>query len=410
MSLFATGRSPRNIVFGRGQRFSLPGYASGLGGRVLIVTDVRMAEDHQFGAIVDGLLAAGLAVQVFAGTPPEVPLAAIEQCVRMGRAFVPDLVVGVGGGSCLDMAKVTALLLAHGGSPRDYYGEFKVPGPILPLIAMPTTAGTGSEATPVAVVADSERQLKVGIASPHLVPHTAICDPDLTLTCPAGLTAIAGADALTHAIEALTAAARPAGPETTHQHVFVGKNALSDTYAMRAIALLSQGLLAAVTDGADMVARERVMLGALLAGLAFGVAGTTASHAIQYPVGAVTHTAHGAGVACVLPYAMTFNLPAATDAMAAVAQAMGVAASGASAMANAERAIEAVATLFAAIGIPADLKALGLAEDLVDWCAEQSLGASRLIKNNPRPLDLAAMQAIIGAAYKGDRAMLASYS
>ena len=408
MSLFATMRAPRSIVFGSGQRRSLPGYAQAMGQKALVVTDERLGGSHEVSALVNALKAVGVEAAVFDRTLPEVPLDCIAQCVEFGRAFGPDLVIGFGGGSCLDMAKVTAILLAHGGSPRDYYGEFKVPGPVLPLIALPTTAGTGSEATPVAVVADSERLLKVGIASPQIIPLVAICDPELTLSAPRGLTAIAGADALTHAIEALTAGPRVVDAGTTHSHVFLGKNAISDSNAREAIRHLAKGLQRAVENSQDIEARESVMYGALLAGLAFGTAGTAAAHAIQYPVGALTHTAHGAGVACLMPYVMAFNLSHATASMAEVAEAMGVAVAGDSAAANAERAIVAVETLFAAIGIPRDLKALGLAEDQLDWTAEQSLGAARLVKNNPRPLNLAAMQAIVGAAYAGDRARLAN--
>ncbi|MDP2781947.1 iron-containing alcohol dehydrogenase [Devosia sp.] len=407
MSLFASMRAPRTIVFGSGQRNAVPGYARPLGQKALIVTDARMGASADLAAMVDGLKAAGLTVAVFDQTLPEVPLECIAQCVAFGRAFGPDLLIGLGGGSCLDMAKVAAVLLRHGGSPRDYFGEFKVPGPVLPLIAVPTTAGTGSEATPVAVVADSERLLKVGIASPHIIPLVAICDPELTLSAPAGLTAIAGADALTHAIEALTAGPRVVDADSSLDHVFLGKNALSDGHAREAIGHLARGLRRSVDNGQDLAARESVMYGALLAGLAFGTAGTAAAHAIQYPVGALTKTAHGAGVACLMPYAMSFNLSHATQSMAEVAVAMGVAEAGDDARGNGERAIVAVEMLFASIGIPADLKALGLREDQLDWTAEQSLGAARLVKNNPRPLDLSAMQAIVRAAFAGDRTRLA---
>lgn len=408
MSLFATMRAPRTIVFGSGQRRSLPNYARALGQRALVVTDERLGGSAELAGLVEGLKAVGIEVRVFDRTAPEVPLDCIAQCVEFGRAFGPDLVIGLGGGSCLDMAKVTAILLAHGGSPRDYFGEFKVPGPVLPLIAMPTTAGTGSEATPVAVVADSERLLKVGIASPQIIPIVAICDPELTLSAPRGLTAVAGADALTHAIEALTAGRRAVDADVTHSHVFLGKNAISDSNAREAIRHLARGLKRAVHDGQDIEARESVMYGALLAGLAFGTAGTAAAHAIQYPVGALTHTAHGAGVACLMPYVMAFNRSHAEAPMAEIAEAMGVADARDSAAGNAERAIVAVETLFAEIGIPRDLKALGLADDKLGWTAEQSLSAARLIKNNPRPLDLAAMQSIVDAAYAGDRRRLAS--
>jgi len=408
MSLFAAMRAPRSIVFGSGQRRALPGYARALGEKALIVTDERLGDSAELGALIDGLRQAGMAVSVFDRTLPEVPLDCIADCVALARPFGPDLVIGLGGGSCLDMAKATAVMLAHGGSPRDYFGEFKVPGPVLPLIALPTTAGTGSEATPVAVVADSERQLKVGIASPFIVPLVAICDPELTLSAPAGLTAIAGADAMTHAIEALTAGPRLVDAGTTHEHVFLGKNGLSDGHAREAIFYLAQGLQAAVENGQDLRARESVMYGALLAGLAFGTAGTAAAHAIQYPVGALTKTAHGAGVACLMPYVMTFNRDHAAASMAEIAVAMGVARADEDSAGNAERAIVAVETLFAAIGIPPDLEALGLRADQQDWTAEQSLGAARLVKNNPRPLDPAAMQAIVRAAFAGDRHRLAN--
>ena len=251
--------------------------------------------------MVAQLEAAGLTVRVDSSTLPDVPVETAVASADAARDFAPDVVVGVGGGSCLDMAKCVAVLLAHGGKPQDYYGEFMVPGPVMPLIAVPTTAGTGSEATPVAVLSDSERQLKVGISSPHIIPTVSICDPDLTLTCPPALTAIAGADALTHAIEAFTAIRRNPAPGLAQERVFVGKNATSDQFALNAIGLLWEGLESACANGANTEARAKVMMGATLAGLAFGVAGTAAAHAIQYPVGALTHTAHRAGVACLAP-------------------------------------------------------------------------------------------------------------
>jgi alcohol dehydrogenase class IV len=319
---------------------------------------------------------------------------------RAARDFAPDLVIGVGGGSCLDMAKCVAVLLTHGGTPQDYYGEFKVPGAVMPLIAVPTTAGTGSEVTPVAVLSDRERQLKVGISSPHLIPTVAICDPDLTMTCPTSLTAIAGADALTHAIEAFTAIRRDPVPGLGQDRVFVGKNATSDFFALRAIALLWESLEAACTQGGNATARANVMLGATMAGLAFGVAGTAAAHAIQYPVGALTHTAHGAGVACLMPYVMAWNAPKIAPELDQIADVTG--------LTDGCAVIPALAALFERIGIPPTLRALGLAEDRLDWVAEQSCGIARLIQNNPRSLSTPEMRCLLGAAYRGDRAALAS--
>lgn len=404
MSLFAAGRAPRHIVFGSGQRRTLGDYAADLGSRALVVTDERLGADPLFIGMLDGLRAAGVAVEIFDRAPPEVPLSAIADCAAKGAAFGPDVVIGIGGGSCIDLAKAVAVVLAHPGDIRSRFGEYNVPGPVLPIIAVPTTAGTGSEVTPVAVVSDSERTLKVGIASPFIIPTIALCDPELTLTAPSMLTAVSGADALTHAIEAYTAITRDPAEPLTRQGVFVGKNALSDTYALEAIRLLSGSLRIAVNHGEILATREAVMLGSMLAGLAFGTAGTAAAHAIQYPVGALTGTAHGLGVACLMPYVMEFNRSACEAEFGDIARAMGI-----DPEPDAEAtdmAIDAVADLFADIGIPANLKALGLGADQLDWTAEQSLGAARLVRNNPRLLDLGGARAIVDAAFHGDRSRL----
>ncbi|KKB12626.1 alcohol dehydrogenase [Devosia geojensis] len=402
-SLFGLSRLPRNLVFGRGQRAALPGYVAALGRRALLVTDERMAADAEFRRMADGLIAAGVAVEIYSGTVAELPVDSIAEALVAARRAQAEVVVGIGGGSCIDAAKIVALLSAHGGQPADYYGEFKVPGPILPLVAVPTTAGTGSEVTPVAVVSDPERAVKVGIASPHLVPHTSICDPELTYSCPPGLTAVSGADALTHAIEAFTTLRQPASGTIAHEHVFVGKNIFSDRYALDAVRLIFASLKAAYDHGDDIEARDRLMLGSTLAGLAFGVAGTAAAHAVQYPVGALTHTPHGAGVAVMLPYVMEFNRSHAEPEMAELALAMGLDVAHLDQAGRAGAAIDAVAALFASIGIPPTIRDLGVPEDRLDWTAEAAMGAARLVKNNPRPLDVPSMTRLVRAAFTGDR-------
>lgn len=398
MNLFGTLRAPRELLFGAGQRHALGSIAARLGKRALVVTDTRLATDDDFLLLVRQLEDAGLAIMVDSSTLPDVPVDSAASSAAGARSFAPDLVIGIGGGSCLDMAKCLALLLTHGGRPQDYYGEHTVPGAVMPLIAIPTTAGTGSEVTPVAVLSDVERSLKVGISSPHLIPTVSICDPELTLSCPSGLTAIAGADALTHAIEAFTAIRRDPVPGIAQQRVFVGKNEMSDHFALSAITLLWQSLEAACRDGADQTAREKVMLGATLAGLAFGVAGTAAAHAIQYPVGALTHTAHGLGVACLMPYVMTWNAPVIRTELARIAQAAG--------LDGPEDVIPELLSLFARIGIPPTLCELGLEESQIGWVAEQSIGITRLIQNNPRSLNSQEMHTLVAAAYNGDRSRL----
>lgn len=407
MSLFGAIRSPDNIVFGVGQRSSLPKFAARAGQRALVVTDERLAADDTFRLLIDAVQASGCQTKVFAGVIAELPVECIARGVEAGRTFGADCVVGIGGGSCLDAAKVIALLLAHGGKPADYYGEFNVPGPILPLICLPTTSGTGSEVTPVAVLTDPDRAVKIGIASPYLIARTAICDPELTYTCPASLTAVSGADALTHAIEAFTTARRDPVATLVHDHVFIGKNTFSDYYALQAVEHIGASLKPAVKNGEDIVARERLMFGALAAGLAFGTAGTAAAHAVQYPVGAMTHTPHGTGVAVMMPYVMQFNRDWCTGEIAEIGRALGAPMPGETSIDAADAAIDAVATLFHEIGIPNSLRDLGIVTEQLPTIVEQALGSARLIKNNPRPMDGPSMKLLVEAAFAGDRSVLA---
>ncbi|AZV23453.1 MULTISPECIES: iron-containing alcohol dehydrogenase [unclassified Mesorhizobium] len=404
MTLFAALRLPREILFGKGQRHVLPTVAARFGRRALVCTDERFAGTAVFADIIKSLQSASIEVLVHDRVLPDVPRDTVGICVEEAKGFRPDMVIGIGGGSCLDFAKCTTLLLSHGGKLQDYYGEFKVPGPTLPLIAVPTTAGTGSEVTPVAVISDPDRTLKVGISSPHLIAAVALCDPELTMTCPPGLTAIAGADALTHAIEAFTAMRRGEDPNLPQQHVFIGKTALTDHFALLAIKLLGRSLEKACSDGTDADARADVMMGALAAGCAFGTAGTAAAHAVQYPAGALTHTAHGLGVATMMPYVMTYNSRVAAHEMAEIGAALGLETKARTAAEMAAATIEEIRRLFAAIGITPTLADLGLPADKLDWTAEQALGIDRLIKNNPRAFDLGTMRRLVQAAHDGDLA------
>jgi alcohol dehydrogenase len=406
MSLFGLLRLPASIVFGSGQRAALAATAAKLGSRALVCTDARLGSEPVFHALLADLAGADITAKVFDRTQPDVPLASLHDCLMDVAGFTPEVVIGIGGGSCMDLAKTIALLLTHGGRPESYYGENNVPGPLIPVIALPTTAGTGSEVTPVAVVSDPARQSKVGISSPYLIPKVAICDPELTVSCPPAITAASGADALTHAIESFTAATRVPSPRLATDNVFVGKNALSDQFALLAITNAWSSLHRAYVDGTDLEARERMMLAALAAGCAFGTAGTAAAHAIQYPVGNDTHTAHGAGVALLLPYVMEYNRPECANAYATIARAVGLEAPGKTDEQLSFEVIDAVAALLASIGIPRTLEELGLANDRQDWTAENAIGITRLINNNPRKIDLAAMRSIIRAAFCGDRLSL----
>ncbi|NYE36798.1 alcohol dehydrogenase [Nocardioides cavernae] len=405
MSMLGVLRGPRQVLFGAGQRHALGTVVASLGSRALVCTDARFGATPEYAHLVGLLEQAGVTVTAFTEVEPDVPVHQVVEAAALAADARPDVIVGMGGGSCLDLAKSVAVLLTHGGAPADYYGELRVPGPVLPVVALPTTAGTGSEVTPVAVLTDPERVSKVGISSPHLIPHTALCDPELTLGCPPALTASAGADALSHAIESFTAVRREVTTGLASERVFVGKNELTDVYALLGIRLIAGSLQRAWSEPDDVPAREAMMLGATAGGFALGTAGTAAAHAIQYPVGALTHTPHGIGVGLLLPYVMEFNRPTRITELAAVAVAMGAPATG-SPEDLADEAIDRVAALLGAVGIPATLAELGLPEDRLRWTAEQAAGAERLVANNPRPLDVDALERIVRAAWSGDRSSL----
>ncbi|RUT34563.1 iron-containing alcohol dehydrogenase [Arsenicitalea aurantiaca] len=404
--MFGALRLPATIVFGKGQRRAAGKAAARFGSKALVCTDARLAGTPEFAELLADLEAHGVSATVYDRTIADLPLDCIDDAVKSAEGLSPDLVIGIGGGSCMDLAKVVAIMLTHGGSVSDYYGEFAVPGPVMPLIAIPTTSGTGSEVTPVAVVMDEGRGAKVGIASPHIIPAMAICDPELTVTCPVRLTACSGADALAHAVEAFTSRPREADPLLTETQVFIGKNLLSDHFAKLAVRQVFTHLARATSTGSDLEAREGMMLASLAAGCAFGTAGTAAAHALQYPVGNLTHTAHGDGVGALLPYVMQFNRSAAEAPLAELARELGLGDPGMADEHLSQLFIDAVGELFAEVGVPVSLADLGLAPGHEKEIAEGALKAERLVRNNPRPLDLAGMLAITEAAQAGDRTRL----
>ena len=394
-------RAPSAIHSGSGAIAVIPSLAAHLGERPMVCTDPVMVQSPGVRRIIDALARAGRQPPVFAETEAEVPLHNVDACHAFARRHGADSIVAVGGGSTIDLAKLTALRLTHGGPLETYYGEGQVLSPVAPIIAVPTTAGTGSEVTAVAVVTDPDRDMKVGVSSPFLIPAYAVCDPTLTVSCPPTVTAHSGIDALAHAVEAYTAAVRPADWLAASTRVFIGKNPISDALALAAVRLIAANLERAVEDGEDLAAREGMLLAATLAGLAFGQAGTSLAHALQYPVGALTHTPHGLGVGVLLPYAMQFNRGEREAELAELADALGTGAAEA-ADGAATAAIAVVAEMRERIGLPRSLGALGVEADQVDTLAAQASSVTRLLDNNPRPVDQASLSAVLDAARRGD--------
>jgi alcohol dehydrogenase class IV len=389
------------LLFGRNAVCRLGDVAARLRARrVLLVTDPVLARAGVADRVRGPLAGGGVTALVFDGGEPEPSLRAAEACAAAARRFQPDAVLGLGGGSNMDLAKITATVLAHGGGPRDYVGDDKIPGPVTPLICVPTTAGTGSEVSAASVLTDTDNHIKVGILSNYLRPRVAVVDPLLTVSCPPKVTADSGIDALTHAIEAYTAVDNatfplPPGERTVYQ----GRHPLGDVLAERAITLIGANLRRAVARGDDLDAREGMALGATLAGMAFSNVGVAVVHALEYPVGGATHCSHGAGNGLLLPFAMRFNLPARRREFAAVARLLGEDVSGLDEAQAAERAVAAVERLRADIGIPQRLRDIGVREEQLRPFAEKAFGIQRILRVNPRPVTAGDLEGILRAAY-----------
>jgi alcohol dehydrogenase len=389
-------RPPSTIIFADGSLAAAGRLAAAYGTRVTVCTDARLASTKSAGQLLGFLRASGLEVTVFDGAVVELPLPSVEEAIAVTARQRPDCLVAFGGGSCIDLAKLIALGLTAGQPLPEFYGEGRVEHPILPVVAIPTTSGTGSEVTPVAVLTDPSHELKVGISSERLVPRAAICDPTVTMGAPPEVTAHAGIDALAHAVEAFTAIER-LDWSASDRRIFVGKNLLSDDFALRAVRCIADSLPAAMTD--DPAARRRVAEASLCAGLAFASAGTSLAHALQYPIGARTHTPHGLGVGLLLPYCMQFNEQVRREEFALVGQALGVGPSAAD-------AIDFVARLCKQIGLPGSLAELGIKLPDLPALAGQALGIERLINNNPRPVSRAALIDLLDAAWHGERSRI----
>jgi alcohol dehydrogenase len=314
--------------------------------------------------------------------PPEATVLAAAEC---GRGADVDGVIAVGGGSSMDVAKVVAVLLGGHQPLAELYGVGNVAGSRLPLLLVPTTAGTGSEATPVAVITTGETT-KAGVSSPVLLPDVAVLDADLTLGLPPVVTAMTGVDAMVHAIEAYT---------SRHQ-----KNPLSDNLARQALVLLSRNIRVAVHDGGNREAREAMLLGACLAGQAFANAPVAAVHALAYPLGGHYHLPHGLTNSLVLPSVLEFNAPAACELYAELAELVtGDPVSG-SVEARSAALIDALRTLIDDVALPPTLEQAGVDEGDLEMLAEDAMLQQRLLVNNPRDVSYDDALAIYRAAYR----------
>jgi len=398
-----TFSGPSLIKFGRGAINEISYEVRRLGGhKPLIVTDRGIKEAKILDKVKGILETAGFEVEYWDQVEPEPSLENYEQCYEFARGKDFDVVIGIGGGSSIDVGKTIRMLLKHGGEVLDYIAKpigqgKKFSGPGLPYIAVPTTAGTGSENTPASVVKLPEEKLRVGIRSRYMRPEVALVDPLLTVTLPPSVTASTGLDALSHAIEVYTCKrynhrAKLASPE--ERPIYIGSTPITDILSSYSIELIGRYLIRAANNGYDLEAREGMSLASLLAGLAVSNAGVALAHAIASPLGGMVKAPHGKTVSAVLPYVMAYNEPVIPERYAHIAKLLGAS--------NGESAAEIVLKLIKDLGLPSSLAELGIKEDQLQQLAEATIKSHEFLSNNPRRVTFDALINLLKKAYYGE--------
>jgi alcohol dehydrogenase class IV len=363
--------TPTTVVFGSGSINSIKGQVSRLGcKKPLVITGPRLGSSSLLDELRRPIEESGMEFRVYDRVSPEPPAETIAEAVGVIRQGGYDLLVGFGGGSTMDFAKIASILAVHDARIEDMAGNDRVPAKGLPTIMVPTTSGSGSEVSPVAVLSFPDQGMKRGIASLRLIPDAALVDPVLTLGLPSEITANTGVDALIHGIESFLS---------------VKANPLSENLSLMACENIARNLVRAVRFGGDLEAREGMSLGSLAAGLAFSMAGTAAVHALAYPLGGQFHVPHGAANAVMLRPLLEFNLPACQERFARLAMAFGVAIPG-DLQGSAEAFVRFVIDLSEKAGVRTHLRDLGIPREALATMAKAAMEEIRLLENNPRAL------------------------
>ena len=348
--------------------------------QILIISDAGVAKAGLLDKPKAQLEAAGFKVNVLSDTPPEPEIGHVDAILEKARQLPRcDLVIGMGGGSAMDTAKLIAVLLNSDIPLRELVKGVPIKARGLRSLMIPTTAGTGSEATPNSIVLVPEDELKIGIVSAKLVPDAVILDPELSLSLPPAITASTGMDALTHAIECYTSKKG---------------NPFSELYALKAIALISRSIRRAYRNGDDLEARHDMLLGAYYGGACIATSSTTAVHALAYPLGGKYRMAHGISNAILLPYVMDFNRLGNEEKFRDIATAMGIPVNGLTATEATSKMIESLFLLNHDLGIPANLTGWKITHTDVDTLVEGAAKVTRLLDNNPRTITKADIRAI----------------
>jgi alcohol dehydrogenase len=375
---------PSRILFGNGSVAQCAEDLLARGHRrVFMVSSPPLVDLGLVAPLVSALQAGGAEIVVYAEIDREPTVSMAEAAIESARGLNPDAIVGLGGGSAMDVAKVVAAL--HDGDQRvsDILGIGLLKGRRTYLACLPTTAGTGSEVSPNAIMLDEEANLKKGAVSPHLVCDAAYVDPLLTVAMPPELTAATGMDAMCHCVEA---------------YLNLNPHPIVDLLVLEGIRLIGANLRRAVADGDDLEAREWMALGSLYGGLALGSVNTNGVHALSYPLGSEFHVPHGISNAVLLPYVLEFNLPAMPDRYADVARALGTG-EGATVEDAARMGMDALKQLSADVGIPTHMSSLGVSGDALPHMAEAAYTVQRLLRNNPRPMTVGDILKVYETAY-----------
>ena len=381
-----TFNTAASIVFGESAAARIGALAAGRGWRrVCVVTDPGLVRLGMIEPALDALREAGVAVSVFSDVEADPPEPIVHAAVKAAADHGADAVIGFGGGSSLDVAKLVALLSRSGEALAEVYGVGKAKGPRLPLMLVPTTAGTGSEVTPIAIVTTGTSE-KMGVVSPVLLPDVALLDPELTLGLPPAVTAATGIDAMVHAIEA-------------HASASANNNPVSRALARDALRLMGAAIETAVHDGANRAARGDMLLGSMLAGQAFANSPVAAVHALAYPIGGHFHVPHGLSNALVLPHVLRFNAETAGPVYADIAPVAFPALADIGTQARGMAFADALADLSVRCGLRPRLRDVGIPKSALEMMAADAMKQTRLLVNNPRPVALADALAIYRAAW-----------
>jgi len=366
-------RAPAAMITGNNAISQIGAEAKKLHGtKILILTDPGVEQSGMIEQVERPLIDVGLEVGVYAKAVPEPPMSSIQEAVDFTVQGGYDLVVGFGGGSAIDVAKITAVLARHPDAKlEDMVGIDKVPHKGLPLIAVPTTAGTGSEVTTIAIFSNEKLNVKQGVVSPNIIPDVALVDPVLTWTCPAQVTAASGLDALIHCIEA---------------YISVNATMHTDPLAFEGIKLIGRSIRTATYDGTNAWARHNMAMGSLLGGIAFGNAGVGAVHALSYPIGGSFHVPHGVANTLMLPWVMEYNMVSCLTWFTEIGEALGENVEGLSVREGAEKTLAALRQLAEDLQVPLYLSDVGIPESAIEEMADSAMGQVRLLNNNPRKL------------------------